>query len=86
MRKIWSSQASKVMHNPLFPMLFPSLGAHISGAEFQYLNNIWKEPTSMMANMIAKSVDNNGKLSCFVEAIREIRFNSLSKKNLLWIE
>ena len=34
--KILLSQASKDMHEPLVPMLFPSLGAHISGAEFQY--------------------------------------------------
>ena len=30
------SQTSKDMHEPLVPMLFPVLGAHISGAEFQY--------------------------------------------------
>ena len=37
--KILLSQASKDMHEPLVPMLFPVLGAHIhiSGAEFQYL-------------------------------------------------
>ena len=34
--KLLLSQASKDMHEPLVPMLFPSLGAHISGAEFQY--------------------------------------------------
>ena len=31
------SQTSKDMHDPLVPMLFPILGAHISGGEFQYL-------------------------------------------------
>ena len=30
------SQTSKDMHDPLVPMLFPILGAHISGTEFQY--------------------------------------------------
>ena len=34
--KILLSQASKDMHEPLVPMLFPVLGAHISGAKFQY--------------------------------------------------
>jgi hypothetical protein len=34
--KLLLSQASKDMHEPLVPTLFPSLGAHISGAEFQY--------------------------------------------------
>jgi hypothetical protein len=29
------SQASKPMHEPLVPMLFPSLAAHISVAKFQ---------------------------------------------------
>ena len=34
--KILLSQASKDMHEPLVPMFFPILGAHISGEEFQY--------------------------------------------------
>ena len=33
--KLLLSQASKVMHEPLVPMFFPALGAHMSGAEFQ---------------------------------------------------
>ena len=37
--KLLLTQASKDMHEPLVPMLFPSLGAHISGAEFQYPDN-----------------------------------------------
>ena len=49
--KILLSQASKDMHEPLVPMLFPVLGAHISGAEFQYPDLTWKEPTGMMANL-----------------------------------
>ena len=41
--KLLLSQASKDMHEPLVPMLFPSLGAHISDAEFQYPEegNVW---------------------------------------------
>ena len=33
--KILLSQTSKDMHEPLVPMLFPILGAHISGTEFR---------------------------------------------------
>ena len=36
------SQTSKDMHEPLVPMLFPILGAHISGSEFQYPDLSWK--------------------------------------------
>jgi len=34
--KLLLSQASKDMHEPLVPMLFPSLGAHISVVKIQY--------------------------------------------------
>ena len=37
--KLLLSQASKDMHEPLVPMFFPILGAHMSGAEFQYPDN-----------------------------------------------
>ena len=48
------SQASKSIQAPLVPMFFPVLGAHISGTEFQYPDLSWKEPTGMMANLVAK--------------------------------
>ena len=57
------------MHEPLVPMFFPILGAHISGAEFQYPDNSWKEPTGIMANLVAESGGNKGQLSHLVEAI-----------------
>ena len=63
------SQTSKDMHEPLVPMLFPVLGAHISGAEFQYPDLTWKEPTGMMANLVGDSGCNKGQLSNLVEAI-----------------
>ena len=50
--KILLSQASKDMHEPLVPMLFPILGAHMSGSEFQYPDLTWKEPCGMMANLV----------------------------------
>ena len=67
--KIQLSQASKDMHEPLVPMLFPILGAHISGSEFQYPDLTWKETTGMMANLVADSGCNKGQLSNLVEAI-----------------
>ncbi len=67
--KILLSQVSKDMQEPLVPMFFPVLGAHISGAEFQYPDNSWKEPTGMMANLVAHSGDNKGQLTLLVEAI-----------------
>ena len=40
------------MRETLVPMLFPILGAHMSGAEFQYPDLIWMEPTGMMDNLV----------------------------------
>ena len=67
--KILLSQASKEIQEPLVPMFFPVLGAHISGTEFQYPDLSWKETTGMMANLVAKSGDNKGQFSPIVEAI-----------------
>ena len=67
--KILLSQASKSIQEPLVPMFFPVLGAHICGSEFQYPDLSWKETTGMMANLVAKSGDNKGQLSPIVEAI-----------------
>ena len=67
--KILLSQVSKDMYEPLVPMLFPILGAHVSGAEFQYPDLTWKEVCGMMANLVAESGGNKGQLSLLVEAI-----------------
>ena len=67
--KLLISQASKDMYEPLVPMFFPSLGAHVSGAEFQYPDNTWKEVCGLMANIVADSGGNKGQLSQIVEAI-----------------
>ena len=67
--KILLSQVSKDMYEPLVPMLFPILGAHVSGAEFQYPDLTWKELCGMMANLVAESGGNKGQLSHLVEAI-----------------
>jgi len=36
--------------------VFPVLGAHISGAEFQYPDLTWKEMCGQMAHLVADSV------------------------------
>ena len=85
--KLLLSQASKVMHEPLVPMFFPVLGAHMSGTEFMYPDHSWKEPTGMMANLVAKSGDNKGQLSNLVEAIgRDFRLHdeAETKRLLEW--
>jgi hypothetical protein len=85
--KLLLSQASKDMHEPLVPMFFPSLGAHISGAEFQYPDLSWKELTGMMANLVANSGDNKGQLTTLAKAIcRDFRQHDEAeeKKLLEW--
>ncbi len=67
--KILLSQVSKDMYDPLVPMFFPILGAHISGAEFQYPDLTWKEMCGIMAHLVARSGGNKGQLSNIVEAI-----------------
>mgnify|MGYP003550813900 CR=1 FL=1 len=54
-------QVSKDMHQPLVPMLFPILGAHVSGAEFIYPDKSWKETSGMLANLVADSGAGKGR-------------------------
>ena len=63
------SQVSKDMHQPLVPMLFSILGAHVSGAEFMYPDKNWKEMCGMLANIVADSDAGKGQLSGLVEAL-----------------
>ena len=67
--KILLSQVSKDVREPLVPMLFPILGAHISGTTFQYPDRSWKELCGQMANLVAESGGNKGQLSLLAEAI-----------------
>ena len=53
--KILLSQTSKDMHEPLVPMLFPVLGAHVSGSEFQYPDLSWKDFCGQMGNLMLKN-------------------------------
>ena len=82
--KLLLSQASKDMYEPLVPMFFPVLGAHISSAEFQYPDNSWTELTGMMANLVAHSGDNEGQLSTLAKAIcRDFRQHDESEEKRL---
>ena len=67
--KLLLTQTSKNMQEPMVPMFFPVLGAHISGAEFQYPDNSWKEPAGMMTNLVAHSGDNKGQFKDLTNAI-----------------
>ena len=67
--KLLLSQASKDIYEPLVPMLFPSLGAHISCAEFQYPDRSWKEMCGLMAQLVGDSGCNKGQLTDLVKAI-----------------
>ena len=53
------SQASKSMHEPIVPMIFPVLGVHASRAKFMYPDLIWKELCGMKGNLTAESGCNN---------------------------
>ena len=85
--KLLLLQPSKDIYEPLVPMFFPIPGAHISGAEFQYPDLNWKEPTGMMANLVCDSGCNKGQLSNLVEAIcRDFRqHDEVWLRNLLYI-
>ena len=67
--QILLKQTSKDMNQPLVPMLFPILGAHLKETEFLYPDQSWKEPCGLMANLVAESGGNKGQLSNLVEAL-----------------
>ena len=47
------SQVSKDMHQSLVSMLFPILGAHVSGAEFMYSDKSRKETSGILAKIFS---------------------------------
>jgi hypothetical protein len=82
--KILLSQVSGNMQEPMVPMFFPILGAHISGTEFQYPDNSWKEPTGMMTNLVAHSGDNKGQFKDLANAIcRDFREHDKAEEDKL---
>lgn len=81
------SQVSKDMYEPTVPMLFPVLGAHVSGSQFQYPDLTWKEPTGMLAHLIGDSGMGKGQLTGCIEAImRDFRQHDDAEleKLVLW--
>ena len=54
--KLVLSQTSKDMHEPLVPMIFPILGAHMSGVEFHHSYPNRKGLCVRMALPLAKCV------------------------------
>ncbi|MCQ2300769.1 MAG: hypothetical protein MJZ81_11660 [Bacteroidales bacterium] len=48
------------MNQPLIPMFFFILDAHLKETEFLYPGQSWKEPCRMMANPVAESNENGG--------------------------
>lgn len=82
--KFLLSQVSKDMHESIVPMIFPILGAHVSGAEFKYPNGHWMETCGMMSHLVADSGAGKGQLSGFVEAIcRDFRKHDEEELNKL---
>ena len=77
--KLLLSQASKDMHEPLVPMFFPVLGAHVSGSKFRYPDNTWKELCGMMANLVGDSGCNKGQFSNIVEAINLVEWQRIRR-------
>ena len=73
------SQVSKDMHQPLVPMLFPILGAHVSGAEFMYPDKSWKEMCGMLANLVADSGAGKGQRLSEERRVKNEESNGLSE-------
>lgn len=66
---ILANQISPDMREAIVPMLFPALGAYVSGSEFQYPDLTWKEICGQMAHIIADSGMGKGQLTTCIEII-----------------
>lgn len=72
--KLLVSQISPDMREAIVPMLFPGLGAYVTGTEFQYVSNKWYEPSGMMAHLVAVSGMGKGQLTdCIETMMRKFR-------------
>ncbi len=67
--KILASQISPDMREAIVPMLFPALGAYVSGSEFRYADLSWKELCGQMAHLVAESGMGKGQLTHCVKII-----------------
>ncbi|MBR7028980.1 MAG: hypothetical protein IKI05_06215 [Bacteroidaceae bacterium] len=84
--KILLSQVSKDMREPLVPMLFPALGAHVSGADFEYPDRTSKELCGQMANLVAESGGNKGQLGNLVEPLCRVFRQHDAKEHLRYVD
>ena len=71
--KLIASQISPDMREAIVPMVFPALGAYVSGSEFQYADLTWKEICGQMAHLIADSGMGKGQLTACIETIMRKR-------------
>ena len=67
--KLLLSQASRDMREPLIPMAFPALAAHLTGVEFMYSGNQYYELCGQMGHLIGTSGIGKAQLTRLVEAI-----------------
>ena len=67
--KLLASQVTPDMREAIVPMIFPALGAYVSGSEFQYADLTWKEICGQMAHLVADSGMGKGQLTASIEAI-----------------
>ena len=70
--KLLLSQASKDMQEPLVPMAFPALSAHVSDAKFMYCDNKYYELCGQMGHLIGPSGIGKAQLTHLIEAIMRL--------------
>lgn len=71
--RLIASQISPDMREAIVPMVFPALGAYVSGSEFQYADLTWMEICGQMAHLIADSGMGKGQLTACIETIMRKR-------------
>ena len=69
--RLLASQVAPEMRQQVVPMLFPALATYMSGCEFLYPDNSYKEITGLLAHLVADSGTGKGQLTGCVEAIME---------------
>ncbi|MBR3497357.1 MAG: hypothetical protein IKH37_11625 [Prevotella sp.] len=71
--RLIASQISPDMREAIVPMVFPALGAYVSGSEFQYADLTWMEICGQMAHLVADSGMGKGQLTACIETIMRKR-------------
>ena len=85
--RLLASQVAPEMRQQVVPMLFPALATYMSGCEFLYPDNSYKEITGLLAHLVADSGTGKAQLQSATEAAN---FTSPSNqiatvnRNLLW--